>query len=755
MTVVTSPNITGVYGPSYLTAAQFAALSAGQRQGMAGTTIIDPTTGTVLGVVDGSGNLSNAANGDGNQIVRLSSDLTATQITSAIQEALDGGNKTVTVVGSGTFSLSDRLYIDDNTTLVIEQGCILVAPAALYHPTRMVGLIVNRHLLATRQNVSVTSSGVTATIAWTAHGKSAGDTIFLMGSTTRGYNGVYPVASVVDANTITVTLEAIPAATSAVGVSWLGSVQAAAANKNINVVINGELNGNGANQPAPPSGLTDRYLGGVYLSAVLYSRITGSGLINNFKGYSILVAGASWPRVDSLQLQSTQRDGAHFQGPIRHLRCEGLYGYTHDDFTSLTTGDLESLEITEGEIEDVVIEKIDGQCSATGAIGAQFGKSVWWFSDVVYKDLRSKVASILVHCKQFGTTPAQYSLDQVRYIGLLMAEQLLWENSTQAVATAAMVALGSSCSLQDVVLRKLRMLGNATANYGMAVWLGNSGVTWSMRHLLIDGLYSTSVGTSAALIQGGLGGTTNIESITLRDCSPTVPDNLSFFNLNGMTVEVLNVEGFTGQLGNASNMLRLVAGTVNYVNVKGASPKITGYATGNNWGELVYSAGAVIKSIRFVGCSSNAYRYVQTTTAMDITGGHVITIIGCRRQNGKLWANLNKGVRIVMDANEEIGASGNCLWLRGSTKYTLVEGSIISEATVPILFFDTATLDIFSPNRRVDITAPGTNGVNRAEGATCWNTNAALGTLATAGPVVCLGTAANSWKKVGNYALTY
>ncbi|MFG6440508.1 hypothetical protein [Roseateles sp. LKC17W] len=685
--------------------------------------------------------------------VVLTASMSAAEVTAAIQTALDGGNKRVVVSGNGSFPLSDRLYIDDSTTFVIEQGCKLVGPAALYYPGVMMGLVVNRQMMSPRTTVTMTSSGNTCTVGWTAHGKSVGETIMLLGSVTRGYNGVYRVASVPNADSLTVTLETVPDATTAVAVSW-GALQACAANRDITVVINGELNGNGANQPAPGVSPTDRYLGGVFLSGVLRPRITGTGTIRDCKGYSILISGATFPRVASLEIQSIYRDGAHFQGPIRHLRVEGLTGYSYDDFTSLTTGDLQSLEITEGEIENVVIEKIDAQCSQVGAIGAMFGKSAWWFSDIVYKDLRSPVTGKTVHLKFIGSTASQYNLDQTRFIGKLTVDGVLYEASAQTDPQSAVVAFGSGCSMQDVDIKNIRMIGSAPANYGLAVLFGNSGTTWGMRHLLIEGLYSSSVGSSASLIQGGLGGTTNVESITLRDCSPTVPDNRSFFDLNGMTVEALNVENFTGQLGSASNMLRLAAGTVNYVNVRGANPKITNYGA-NNWGELVYLAGAVFKAIRFIGCTSNAYRYVQSTSAMYADTSSVIAFIGCRRNNGKLWANLNKGVRIVTDGCEEVGASGNVLWLRGSTKYTLVEGSLISEVTTPIAFFDTATMDIFSPNRRVDITAPGTTGINRAEGATCWNTNAALGTLGTAGPVVCLGTAANSWKRVGNNSLTY
>jgi hypothetical protein len=688
--------------------------------------------------------------------VVLRPDMSAAEVTAAIQTALDGGRKRVTVTGQGIFTLSDRLYCDDFTALKIDTGTTLRGPAALYHPTRMMGLIVNRNMLAPRSTVTMTSVSNVCTVGWPAHGKSVGDPIMLLGSITRGYNGVYHVASTPTADTLTVELEAVPAASPAVGVSWTG-LQACAANQFIAVQIHGELNGNGANQPTPSGGgFTDRYLGGVFLSGVFRARVFGDGAVRDCKGYSVLVAGATHAQVDSLHINSVYRDGAHFQGPIRHLRVNDLSGYSFDDFTSLTTGDLESLELTEGEIEDAVIEKIDARCSPTGAIGAMFGKSVWWFGDVNYKDLRSKVQGQMVHPKLIGAGATRYELNQVRFVGKLTIDGLLWESSTQAFAQSAMVSLGSSCSMIDVDIKNLRMLGQATVNYGMAVNIGASGTAWSMRNLTIDGLYSTSQGSAFALIFGAFGNCT-IDKLTLRNCSPTVPDGQSFFDLNGLVVNELIVDDFQGTLGNGSNMIKAdnINGIVNHITVTRAAPTVVGYDAGNNWGELIFSNGAAIGGIKFIGCNSNAYRYVNSGGGMNVSRGHTITWIGCRRQNGKLWANLYRGCRMVMDANTEIGASGNVFWLRGTTPYHLHEGSLFSEVTTPIAFFDTATLNVYSPNRRLDITAPGSTGVNRVEGASCWNTNAALGTLGTAGPVVCLGTAANSWKRVGNNALTY
>lgn len=83
--------------------------------------------------------------------------------------------------------------------------------------------------------------------------------------------------------------------------------------------------------------------------------------------------------------------------------------------------------------------------------------------------------------------------------------------------------------------------------------------------------------------------------------------------------------------------------------------------------------------------------------------------------------------------------------------YSVTEQGIDSESATPFSFTGGATVNLYSPDRRVNV---ATVGINRVDGGALWNTNAAAGTLGT-GPAVCVGTAANSWKRVGNYTLAY
>lgn len=692
--------------------------------------------------------------GAGNQVVALQSGMPADQVTARIQAALDGGNRRVTVSGSGTFQLSDRLYVDDNTQLVIGQGCALIGPAALYHPTRMMGLIVNRNMLAARTPVTVTASGLIATVNYPEpHGKAVGDPVMLLESQTRNYNGVWLVASVPTANSLTVRLGAVPEASPAVPVSWSASVLACAANKFISVQIDGVLDGNGANQPTPGSGLTDRYLGGVFLSGVYRPVVGGSGLINECKGYSVLIAGAAQPVVWGINIYSTLRDGVHLQGPIRGGLVDRPVGYAHDDFVSLTTGDLESLELTEGEFEGVEIVRPVCGTGATGSAVAFFGKTAWWFAGIKINGAEYKGDNSPVMLKGGGAA-AQYTLDGQVFLDQLVVRDVSWENATRASAAASIVYISADPVLPDLLIENPTLLGVGGTNHGRFLSLARTNRDWSFGTITVTGAKNYSQGSASDLMYGAAGITGG--KFVVKDCPMFIANNKAAFNLGGMTLRELVLDNAAGELGGSgSYVANLTSGTVDYVTVANNSPK-----TPANAGNLVYSNGALIRSVHLLNNNFTGGVLLVGDTSMSVANGHHVKLTGNTIVNGNKALVLNKGCRITSNNNVEIGNSQAVYDLRGAGQtYNVFEGSNVSERNAdtpyngtPFVFAGGATANLYAPQRRVHV---DTAGINRVEGGALYNTNAAAGTLATVGPVTCLGTAAGSWKKVGNYALTY
>jgi lysophospholipase L1-like esterase len=109
------------------------------------------------------------------------------------------------------------IYIDGLTP---EQAAALTAGTS---PSNQLFNVVLAGDSITAQNnmtltpTSVTSFGTTATVTQTNHSLAVGQQATIQGCTQAGYNGCWRVASVVDANSYTVTLDTTPSATPATG----------------------------------------------------------------------------------------------------------------------------------------------------------------------------------------------------------------------------------------------------------------------------------------------------------------------------------------------------------------------------------------------------------------------------------------------------------------------------------------------------------------------------------------------------------
>lgn len=139
--------------------------------------------------------------------------------TAKIQAALDlGGEVTVGTVrtaavtyyitAAGSAWTNAALAIGSNTRLRIASNVTLrQAPGA------NANLLVTKSYGTAQTAVSVSwSSGITATVTWTAHPFSVGDYVALQGAAQSAFVGVFVVSAVVDANSFTIRLTETPLA---------------------------------------------------------------------------------------------------------------------------------------------------------------------------------------------------------------------------------------------------------------------------------------------------------------------------------------------------------------------------------------------------------------------------------------------------------------------------------------------------------------------------------------------------------------
>jgi hypothetical protein len=230
---------------------------------------------------------------------------------------------------------------------------------------------------------------------------------------------------------------------------------------------------------------------------------------------------------------------------------------------------------------------------------------------------------------------------------------------------------------------------------------------------------SAAVGALAAAAIGNSGGTiwTLEADIVHRDLGTTT----GFVVYNGGTIENAKIRGefvngsgsSGGVVGNGANLYKLsVEGRVQgFYQVfrglsSGAGPTNASFrgkfTVGNLIGNIAYGSGACTMSINESFISQNLAVF-----NIDSAGSATLNCFGAGNDY-----NSTPSPHVTRSASQ--------------------------------------TVSVFSDELKADVTI-----LARTNGSKCFNTNAAAGTLAQAGVVDCLGTAASSWHLRGNPTLVY
>lgn len=211
----------------------------------------------------------------------------------------------------------------------------------------------------------------------TAHGFVNDDPVSILGSTSTGYNGVFLVASVEDADTFYVFLPVYPTVTTA-----LGTITLSAADRNIKI-MNGVVDYDVDN---------NQIGGGAEAVGVLLKNVYQPSLeelfVTNTDKFAVLLAACSSCYVRGLSCE-TESDGLHFQGPIIGAHVENLTGQCGEDLLSLTAGDFASIEQSAGDFFGVLVEGIRGRAINTANIIKLAGKAEFWFYDITVDGLNA------------------------------------------------------------------------------------------------------------------------------------------------------------------------------------------------------------------------------------------------------------------------------------------------------------------------------------------------------------------------------
>lgn len=294
---------------------------------------------------------------------------TAATNTAAIQAALNVGGL-VTLTNPGTYAVNNTLVIASNTQLRVGPGVTIQEAASINKP-----ILVNSgyNTLGTTTGVTITDSGGTsifASLAWTAHGLNVGDYFLLSGSNQSGYNGVYLVNTVTDANDISFDLVRLP------GASPTGSAKAKKCD--INISIEGgtwDYNNNagtGANGWA------------MIVGCIANSRLSHLKFLNAAAAGSLSIGASSSLTVDDVSSPSSggpivQGYGPMFRTDIRHISGIGLWT---SNLTAAT----------------VDVQTKDLAANVTSGLGWTFGDVIGCLIDGINYDSNAQIdGGVLVH----------------------------------------------------------------------------------------------------------------------------------------------------------------------------------------------------------------------------------------------------------------------------------------------------------------------------------------------------------------------
>jgi hypothetical protein len=293
--------------------------------------------------------------GDGAAAVRLYSpklnDVNAAATNTAMIAAALLAGGAVTLSGTGVAYVNDTLVIPSDTTFSTSNVKLRMVPGISRN------MLVNAAHLTPWTNITgnFTASGTTGTVNHTAHGKAVGDYVSLRGSLLSGYNGVYRVETVPNANSFTVRLAIAPTTSPSTG-----TVQIKDADRNISLQgVSFDYN--------DPNGV---FASTTQMHCVVINNAQRPVIRDFFaeqcSKYALIIGAVADFDFRNLRFNNSRggSDGLHFNGPAFRGVSSGHYGRTGDDFVSFTVGDYVNWEISRGDfvgitIRDVFAEKCD------------------------------------------------------------------------------------------------------------------------------------------------------------------------------------------------------------------------------------------------------------------------------------------------------------------------------------------------------------------------------------------------------------
>jgi hypothetical protein len=285
--------------------------------------------------------------------------------TAAIQTALTAGG-VVTVMTAGIFYINATLIYGGNTRLSLGVNTtIRLAPNSncpMLMSSSLVSALAGGTTFTGGTAVTLTQGVAGAVnVQWTAHGRAVSSGCWLMGSTVSGYNGVFRVAAVVDANNFTIYTTKYQTSAPA------GTILALPAIRNFNL-FGGVWDYDSANQTTTAS--TYQCMG-LFFVGLLDSTIENVTVTNPVKFAYYLLAALNC-RLKTIRGYNPNSDVLKIYGPCNAINIDGLAGNSADDFISIQTKEFSPFTYAQfsasGDVYDVTVKNISGYAASAGVI---------------------------------------------------------------------------------------------------------------------------------------------------------------------------------------------------------------------------------------------------------------------------------------------------------------------------------------------------------------------------------------------------
>ena len=288
----------------------------------------------------------------------------AAAIQAALTAANAAGGGTVTLTTAGTYLINATLVMYSNTRFVGSPNVIIKQADS----TNLAQFVTESYSTrATTTTVTITwSSGITASVAWTGHGLSAGDYVWVQGAAQGVYNQVFLVGTVTDANNFVVALPYLPTTAAT------GTIVAKKCTANFSIgggftVDHNYINNTGA------TGL-DRMC--VVLGIAANFSVDGIRTTNIDK-YGILVGGVADYQIQNMYADGPQgassSESIKTYGPARNGFIHNVYAVTTDDGMSIQPKEADGFSVYRFTFGDVFNLHVDTVHLQSGAGGQALG----------------------------------------------------------------------------------------------------------------------------------------------------------------------------------------------------------------------------------------------------------------------------------------------------------------------------------------------------------------------------------------------